>query len=152
MQEYTCHVKKAAALEISGYGIFQNYLVPLEKEDIERVAKDFLPQLWVEINKRLPDDASATMYLDRLGIDYLVEYDGMRYAIDLTTARRTNAVRKRAKMEERLGFFAALKALPVMIRSPRGILPTNILGLINEAPMVNGVIDVRLGSDLCLVQ
>jgi hypothetical protein len=144
--------EKAHRLEWEALIRFKHIEVDITSDKIIELAREFMPDALekikhsIELLKERPE-----LLLDKLGIDFLIEHEGQRYAIDVTTAKRDSIISKIDKMSSRLDFFKSLDSIPVIIRSPNGQLPDNILSLIGKSKTKKGVVDCRLGSDLCLI-
>jgi len=144
---------KAHRLEWDGYLVLKDFQVDISSETILSIAENTIQGVLKNFNdeqliylKERPE-----LLLDKLGIDFLIEYGGKRYAIDVTTSKRDGVISKLKKMSGRLNFFDALGAIPVLIRSPNGLIPDDIFNLIEASTFKGGVLDCRLDEDLRLI-
>ena len=144
--------QKAHRMEWDSFIKFKDSLVDITTDEIIKLASEHIPTVLKKMEPSLKSlDGRPSLLLDKLGIDFLIEHEGKRYAIDVTTAKRDSIRSKIDKMAERLDFFKALNSTPVIVRSPKGLIPDDIMNLIKVSKFNKGVLDCRLGEDLRLI-
>lgn len=143
--------KKAVVLEHHAFATFRSYITHDDYDHVYSLAKKHMPERLARIEESYRID-SVEVLLDKLGVDYTVDYKGKRYAIDVTIGGRSIARSKIDKLGGMKEFFDELGYEPVVIRSTRGLIPRNIFKLINMSSRIQGVADCRLGSNLSLVK
>ena len=144
-------------LEWEAFIAFQDHIVRIELDEAMALSENYTPEKHAKINAPMPgkipfDAHYPDLYLDKMGIDFLVEHKGQRYAIDVTTGKRCSVKAKIKKMGEVLPFIEKLNAIPVVLRSPKGFMPKDVFKLIEECSWNNGIKDCRLGEDLELLK
>jgi len=135
---------------------FWDKTVSIDHNEIIDKAKCYIPEVFEVILEKSGlteeqirhEDPDYFCLLDLFGIDYLIEFNGQRYAIDLTIGTRATVKIKRSKMRSRLEFYKALNAIPVVLRSASGLLPENICTYIEQSVISDGIVDCRLSTDL----
>ncbi|MEY8198762.1 MAG: hypothetical protein RPS47_05935 [Colwellia sp.] len=144
---------RAHRLEWEAFIAFQDDIVRIEQVDAIALAREYAPEKFAKLEPDLDtfDANYPDLFLDKMGIDFLVEHEGQRYAIDLTTGNRCTVKSKLKNMREILPFIEQLNAIPVVLRSLKGFMPKDVFKLIEDCPWNDGVKDCRLGKDLELV-
>lgn len=140
-------IARSIALEESAHNMLGKYAVDETYDNVRQAAAKHMPELLLTLEGEYIITSAKTL-LDKLGIDIVIDTGTARYAIDVTVGNKCivrTKVRKLAKMR---GFLDELGYTAVVIRSLKGKLPYNILSLIESSPVKDGVIDVRLGTDL----
>ncbi len=141
-------------LEWEAFIEFQDDIVRIELDEAKALAKEYAPDKYAKLEPDIDtfDEHYPDLFLDKMGIDFLVEHRGQRYAIDLTTGNRCTVKSKLKNMREILPFIEQLNAKPVVLRSPKGFMPMDVFKLIEDCPWNDGIKDCRLGDDLKLVK
>lgn len=140
---------QAMCLELAIYSRLMPYIVAVNSGVLEKLAGKHLPTRlhWIRKNYFIQ---SPEHLLDKLGIDILVEINGVRMAIDVTTARHNVLQTKATKMHgvkkflEELGGFT-----PVILRCLNDSLPANLEMLLldnvrTNSFMVNQINTVKI--------
>ena len=145
--------EKAHRLEWEAFIRFRDMQVDISVAELIGLAELYAPMAIEKIRHSINlFENRSDLFLDKLGIDFLISHNNKRYAIDVTTAKRDSIISKIDKMSSRTAFYESLNATPVIIRSPNGQIPDNILSLIETSSTRKGVVDCRLGNDLCLIK
>ena len=142
--------KRSVGLEQCAYSIFRDYLVSEDFEHIKELAWKHHPDKMEKISTEYKVE-TVEVLLDKLGIDFIVNYNGMRYAIDVTVGAKNLVRSKLMKLAAMKDFFDELDCVPVIVRSKRGVLPTDVLDTIEQCKTSYGVKDCRLNASLELV-
>ena len=127
--------------------------------DVIEAAKQHLPSIYNELISMFTTEENLTSkclsyeypLLDALGIDFLVGFNGKRYAIDVTKGTRSTVKQKLAKLNERADFYRMIDAIPVILRSKSAYIPSRILEYIEQSKKNGIVTDCRLGKNLELL-
>ncbi len=145
---------RAHRMEWEAFIAFQDDIVRIELDELIALSKEFAPEKYAKLEPVLDtfDSHYPDLYLDKMGVDFLVEHEGKRYAIDLTTGNRCTVKSKLKNMREILPFIEQLNAIPVVLRSLKGFMPMDVFKLIEDCPWNDGIKDCRLGDDLELVK
>jgi len=150
---------KSINLEMNAFISFRQNAVEPVFSDVIAAAKQHLPSIYDEListyNSEEVLTAKCLTYeyplLDALGIDFLVGFNGKRYAIDVTKGTRCTVKQKLAKLNERADFYNMIDAIPVILRSATGYIPNRILEYIEQSKTNGMVLDCRLGKKLELL-
>jgi len=145
---------RAHRLEWEAFIAFQDNIVRIELDELIALSREYAPEKYDKLKDQLQtfDPHYPDLYLDKIGVDFLIDHEGQRYAIDVTTGKRCSVVAKIKKMSEIMPFFEQLNAIPVVLRSPKGFMPKDVFKLIEDCPWNNGIKDCRLGEDLELIK
>lgn len=99
--------------EITALCLFNQYRI--KNDNVAVVLEKTMPDVFKKIEAMGGIEQDSSTVLDFAGIDYLLEYKGRRYAIDLTVAKKNGVISKARKMAKRLSFYEELDALPVVL-------------------------------------
>lgn len=116
-----------ARLEMAAATRFKDVIVNDDGVDYIAAAKKTIPEVLEKVLDRIGEKALRIRTLDKLGVDLLVEINGIRFAIDVTTGTRGNVKSKKSKMEERQAFFKEIGAVPTILRSGKGFLHEDVI-------------------------
>lgn len=140
-------IVKSIALEEAAHEMLGQYAIDISFDEVRKLALLHMPVQLAALEHEYTISSSKTL-LDKLGIDMLVDINGSRWAIDVTVGNKCVVRTKLRRLAFIKPFLDDLGCEAVVIRSKRGMLPSNIIHLIENAPMRDGVRDVRLGTNL----
>ena len=114
---YTLEV--TASKELAAFDVMHTYSL----EDIIKIGDEVIPDKMEQIrtkNGTIPEQVSRLF--DLIGIDLLIEVNGTRFGIDLTTAVSKHISTKVNKIKTIEPFFEAIDATPLVLRvSPTAV-------------------------------
>lgn len=117
--------EKCLKLEITASKVLAKYMVCPTMNQLYNAALETIPEDLMHIVARHGGVPSSNhLLLDLLGIDVLAEYEGVRYAIDLTLSSKKNLRRKFHKMSNRKPFYDKLNVVPIVIRMDESSVAT----------------------------
>lgn len=93
--------------------------------DLKSKAEKLIPRRFDFIKSRSEVSSDTTELLDQLGVDFLVNVEGILFAIDVTGAKNSKALlNKRRKMSEIKPLLDTVGAVPCVLNLRRGVKPS----------------------------
>lgn len=147
-------------LELNALIAFKEYLIEPDYSELIRAVELYSPKTYESLMIQFTNETVLLTkclnheypILDALGIDFLIELNGKRYAIDVTKGIRTTVKLKIKKQNSKADFYQAINAVPVILRSKSGYIPNKILDFIEQSPKNGIVADCRIGKNLELLK
>lgn len=143
---------RAISLEFSLFARLKKYVCPVFDGMVEKLALKHVKQRYIGIKKYYRIQ-NGQQLLDKLGIDMLVEINGVRVAIDVTTAKHHILQEKAEKLKSLKPFLEELGGFtPLLIRCLNDKLPMDlemqILENIESGDFkVNGINTLKIRAD-----
>lgn len=114
--------------------------------NVFEIANNTIPERLAKIRTKCQLSCIDSELLDQLGIDFVIEFMGQRFAIDVTTGKSTVIKNKKAKLSSMNLFLRAINACPVVVQIRSGFTTKSIIEELIRAPVckTTGVIDCRI--------
>lgn len=117
---------RAVSLEFALFARLKRYVVPVSDGLVERLALRHLKQRYIGIKKYFMIQ-NGSQLLDKLGVDLLVEINGVRMALDVTTGKHGLIQEKAVKLNSLRPFLEELGGFtPVILRCLNDRLPADL--------------------------
>ncbi len=147
-------------LELNALIAFKEYLIEPDYTNVIGAVKLYNPETYKSLMIQFTSENTLLTkclnheypLLDALGIDFLIELNGKRYALDVTKGIRATVKVKIKKQNAKADFYHAINAIPVILRSKSGYIPNKVLEFIEQSPKNGIVIDCRIGRNLELLK
>lgn len=136
--------QKSASLEELAAINFSHFAVELQ--GVKKIAQETIPERLEKISAKAELAEKDADLLDQIGIDFLIEFMGVRFAVDVTTGQSTAIKNKKAKMKSISAFLQAINATPAIIQVRKGWTHQSLVEAMVRAPVCQktGVIDCRI--------
>lgn len=135
---------KAEHLEQTANIQFAPFAVSIDRDTLYRVASKTVPERLHVIQTKVQVSDTANGLLDQLGIDYLIEFMGVRFAIDVTTGKSSVIKNKIHKMKYLAPLLSELNAIPVILTCRTPTMRISYIEQIIRASAPDGIIDCRI--------
>lgn len=113
---------------------------------VRELADKTIPERLSNIESKCNLSVFDSDLLDQIGIDFIFEFMGVRFAVDVTTGGTSAIKNKKKKLKSIGSFLREIKAIPVVLCYRNPSMNVSIIEEIIRAPVCigTGVIDCRI--------
>ena len=115
-------------------------------DDVLAKANKTIPDRLSKIKSKSGLSTDENELLDQIGVDFVIKFMGVVFAIDVTTGKSTVIKNKKRKMMKIKPFLDSIKATAVIVQVRSGYTAKSIIEEIIRSPVCKdtGVIDCRI--------